>query len=247
MLRMRYAEHLSEDYADNIWRLFGSSVHGVIERIDSNESIKEERINVKYGNYTISGKADNYVEENGKRIIEDFKVTSAWSVVYNPEGKKEWHEQLNVYAWLWQKHGFEVDELRAITILRDHSSKEATRDNYPRCPVVTIKIPLWTLSEADRYVRERMMIHSQSEDLSDKNLPECTKEERWAKDDSFAVIEKGKKRATRVYPTMHEAIKLRAALEKDGKKVDIVERKGESVRCGRYCNVNGFCNQYRDM
>ena len=77
----------------------------------------------------------------------------------------------------------------------------------------------------------------------DGELPLCSDEDRWKREDTFRVVKKGRKRAIRVLPSLKEAEEFLGSNE-DGLSIEI--SKGESIRCGAYCNVAQFCNQYKE-
>ena len=76
-------------------------------------------------------------------------------------------------------------------------------------------------------------------------------EERWKKNDTWAVKKKGQKRAIRVLESEHEAEKYinwhdetdTAYIKKTDLEIEF--RCGEHTRCGNYCSVADFCNQYK--
>lgn len=240
MLRNRHSEDLTEDISENIWRLLGTSVHSVLERATGEDRIIEERLEINVNGKRVSGKTDVY--EANEKALQDYKVTSAWSIVYNPEGKKEWEEQLNCLAYLFRQAGFPVSSIRIVAILRDWSKTNAQKDqNYPQIPIVVIQMPLWLETEQLSYIKARIMAHSEVENEADDTIPECTPEERWATETTYAVFAKTNKTATRVLPTMEEATALASTL-KDG-RVEV--RHGEDKRCKDYCSVKNFCHYGR--
>jgi hypothetical protein len=181
--------------------------------------------------------------EKELKVIQDYKVTSVWSVIY---GKKEWEEQLNIYCWLLRKKGYEVEALRIIAILKDWTaSKLKDSDNYPRIPIAVVNIPLWTLEEQDKYVNERIRVHKEAEKLPDDKIPICSKEERWAKDDSYAIYKVGSLgKALRVFNNEAEAREFKDLMvdQNETLKLTIKLRRGESRRCTGYCSVAHLCN-----
>lgn len=244
MLKIRHAEEISEDVSDNIWKLLGSSVHSMIERAETKDSLVEQRLEMRVGTKTVSGKTDIYTSDH---CIQDYKVTSAWSVVYSPEGKTEWTNQLNVLALLYREAGFQVDRLQIIAILRDWSSTNAKRDsNYPQIPIVVIEITLWTKEEQIKYVTERVQIHSMVENIPDDNIPECSPEDRWQTETKFAVYKNANKRADKVCDSSIEA---QSYIDVQDKKHSwrFEVRPGEDKRCSQCCQVKQFCHYGRNL
>jgi hypothetical protein len=166
-------------------------------------------------------------------ILQDFKTTSSWSMK-NAADNESWRAQLNCYAEMLRRHSFEIAGLEIIAICRDWSKNEARRSpDYPQSQVAVVKIPLWTSEETVAYIRERVRMHQ----MARESLPFCTQEERWQKPDTYALIKKGAKRATKVYDN------LPAALEAEKPGYLIEERPGKPTRCLSYCNVLAFCEQ----
>jgi len=241
ILRKENDERISEDAADMLWSVLGTAVHKMFEDNEVEGHISEERLYAEVENWIISGAIDvQRGEENGKVTVLDYKCTSAWSVIY---GKPEWDKQLNFYAWLVEHcKDIKVGKLQIVAVLRDWQRKKAEVDShYPQAPIVMVDIPLWSFEERDAYVRGRVMIHQDAEfqRLTGETLPLCSDEERWKKEDSFAVKKSGNKRALRVFDSMEQA----EAYMKDGMEIEV--RKGKCVRCeDNYCKVAEFCDQY---
>jgi len=244
LLRQRHDVEIEEDITENIWSLLGSAVHEVLGRVDDKNRLIEERINIPVNGKVVSGKSDIY--EITEKCIQDYKVTSAWSIVFSPEGKKEWIEQLNVYAWLYRQLGFDVERLRIVAILRDWSKTKAQADSdYPQLQIKVIEIPLWSFDQQDMYVVDRVSLHQLFEPKEDDLIPCCTPEERWATADTWAIYKNGNKRAVKVCDTEEEASRL--ITEFDQKQTWRIEhRRGEDKRCKDYCSVNQFCNYYKE-
>lgn len=240
MLKIRHNEELSEDISDNIWRLLGSSVHSVLERVTDENRLIEERLEMTVLGKKISGKTDVYEAKDA--CIQDYKVTSAWSIVYSPDGKREWEEQLNCLAFLYRKAGFDVNSLRIVAILRDWSKTNALKDSsYPQIPIVVIPIPLWNLTTQTAYLLAQISEHSKYEFVEDDRIPECSSEERWASSDKYAVYKNSNKTATRVFDSETEAIEFIS-----GNSIYRIEKRpGIDKRCTEYCSVNKFCHYWK--
>lgn len=225
-LRQEHKEEIEEDVSDRIWALFGQVVHGILERANTTGMV-EQRLFGTVNEKIISGQFDHL--ENC--ILTDWKLTSVWAVVY---GKAEWGRQLNVLAYLCRLKGLEVKQLQIIALLRDWSKSKVEPDgNYPATQVVTIPIEMWTPERQTEYVNECLTAHF-------INLPQCSDEHRWKKDDTWAVMKKGRKSALRVLASEPEAIEWKEANGGD----DLVKRPGSFTRCESYCNVRQWCPNY---
>ena len=268
LMRQKHKDEIEIDAIDQIWSLFGTSVHSVLESSKQSEySTTEERIYTEVDGWKLSGAIDRQEvdKKDGSISIFDYKVTSVWSVIY---GKIEWERQLNCYAYLCEQsyHPIftpfanqkrKVKKLNICAILRDWNRREAEKKfDYPKTPIVVIDIPLWSQKERERYIRERINLHQSSQihyDL-DGQLPLCSEEEMWKKKDTFAVKKKGQKRALRVLDSEEEANKYiewhkktdSAYTPKYNGGYEIEFRLGEYNRCkGNYCSVAQFCNQFK--
>ena len=246
MLKKIYEPEITTDVSDRIWILLGQSVHNILERANESntESLTEQRMFVDIDRYKISGQADSIAIED--KILKDYKVTSVWSVISAlKDGKPEWEQQLNIYAYLYkQTFKQDVSALNIIAIMRDWNKSGMLRNkDYPKCSVAVIPIPLWSEQEQLDFIRERIDKHTDAEVIWDAlgELPKCTPEERWAKPDTYAVMKKGRKSALRLLPTEEQAKEYIG-----DQNLSIEFRKGLSTRCEGYCEVSQFCNQYRE-
>ena len=242
-LRHKYWEDLEQDASEMVWQLFGSAVHKVLEHGKDAHHLIEERLFTKLDGWTISGQMDlQEVYEDGI-VISDYKVTGAWSVMNE---KQDWHNQLNVYAWLIETvKKTKVKSAQIIAIVRDWSARE-TKENYPKSPVAVIEIPLWSFAEREAFVKSRIAKHNDAYFALQTNgeMPECTPEEMWERPTTYALVKAGNIRAKSVHPTLEEANLALASL-KDSKGYSLEVREGERVRCKSYCQVANFCNQYQ--
>jgi hypothetical protein len=239
-----------------VWALFGTAVHSVLENSkQSEDSITEERLYSTVSGWVLSGAIDRQEVKDDNITIVDYKVTSVWSVIY---GKPEWENQLNCYAYLVNdKHAFnksKVTNLKICAILRDWNRRDAERkEDYPKAPIVFVDIPLWDHEKASKYIINRMALHQEAQILADVHgdLGLCSSEEMWKKNDTWAVKKKGQKRALRVLDSEEQALKYiewhnetdKAYIKKTDLEIEF--RGGEYTRCGNYCSVADFCNQYK--
>lgn len=239
-LKQKHWNDLEQDASEMVWQLFGTAIHNILEGGRDKHHIVEERISLDFHGWKLSGAIDlQEVFEDGI-VINDYKVTSAWAVMNE---KSDWKNQLNIYAWLVEKaKGAHVKSLNIIAIVRDWTSRETNRENYPQSPIVTISIPLWSFEEREAYVKKRLDAHNGAYFAmnTESELPLCSSEDMWEKPESFAVIKHGNKRATSVHPTREEA---EEAIP-DGKYY-VAHRPGERTRCEKFCQVSKFCSQYQ--
>ena len=164
MMKDQYKDDISFDVIDNIWALFGTAVHHILESAKSETLIKEERLYADIDGWKLSGAIDQQeIDDDGINII-DYKVTSVWSVIYD---KQAWHEQLNCYAHLVEMNKDKpVKSLKICAILRDWQQRDAkNKQNYPQAPIVLVDIPVWNFNERDVYVRSRVALHKSATDM----------------------------------------------------------------------------------
>ena len=84
-LEKLHADELEEEAADNIFRLVGKAVHGILERAERS-AISEERLYMEIGGRRISGQMDRFHVVN--KHLSDHKVTTVWKV---KDGKADDH------------------------------------------------------------------------------------------------------------------------------------------------------------
>jgi len=243
ILRQQERDKIEVDAVDMIWPLLGTAVHHMLETSDPKGNVTmEERLFVSINGWTVSGQIDHQEEIGGMIHISDYKVTSVWSVIY---GKEDWVRQLNCYAQLVRMaKGRDVRSVRIIAILRDWQRREAQfKPDYPQSPVVSVDIPLWPEAEALSYMQDRVTMHQEAQAAWDTQeaVVECSDEERWTKPDTWAVVKKGARRATKVFDSNKGAINHALSL---GVQYSVQERKGGRTRCENYCSVADFCTQW---
>jgi len=237
---------------DMIFALFGTAVHSVLESGQSINVTKEQRLYDTVRGWKISGAIDQYESKGKDLIITDYKVTSVWSVMFD---KQEWVNQLNVYAYLLEKNKQRpVTNIKICAILRDWNRTQAKlKPDYPQHPVAYIDIPLWSMKDRTKYVNDRVTAHQDARQLFDleDQFVLCSDKERWAKEDKWAVIKKGNKKAFRVFDNQQDAEDLvydlsdKIDVDVHKRNHDIEFRKGEYTRCkSNYCAVADFCSQY---
>lgn len=225
-LKMKHWDELESDVSDMLWALLGSATHYILQKGAPKSSLSEQKIEVEKGGFAIVGVPDIYHDE----VLSDYKITSCYSFILGD--KPEWEQQLNVYAWLLEHCGFPVKKLEINAILRDWMKSKTISDDYPPIPFQMVDIPLWPKEKIDKYIEERVGLHS---------LPagECTSAEKWERPTVYALTKNGAKRATKLFDSLEEANK------NCDKGFSVITRPGICVRCQDYCIVNRFCGFYK--
>jgi hypothetical protein len=175
-------------------------------------------------------------------VLSDYKVTSAWSIVYGSR-LPHWTQQCNLYAHLLRENGIDVHRAQIVTFLRDWDRNKAKADyTYPQAPLLVLPIPLWESEACEEYIEQRLQWHILNEDLPDIALQHCTSEDVWEQPTKFACMKKDAKRATRVFDDEEEA----NAYVKANKGLEVTTRPGKRTRCLDYCSLAPFCTQYQN-
>jgi hypothetical protein len=267
VLQWKHDNEIIEDVADKVFSLLGRAVHQILEwGATGDQETPEERlfmeVEINGAKVMISGAMD-LQDDDGDGVVDisDYKVTSVYGFLAD---KAAWHNQLNCYAHLvryaqyrgiyergnWSlipRDGRDVSSLSIVAILRDWSSGKANSPDYPPAPIQTLEIPLWSAEAAAEYFDQRVRLHikSRSLDFAGRELPLCSKEERWEDDPKFAVMKEGNKRATAVFEDRDNALEfIRQSSEKNRAKLSVQEREGDPRRCaGDWCRVSRWCSQ----
>lgn len=232
-LEKTYATEISEDASDRIWSLLGQVVHGILERAET-DGVAERRLSITVEGWAVSGAMDRYCDGT----LQDYKVVTAYK--FKDGGvPKDYEAQLNIYSEILRQHGHPVNRAEIVGILRDWSKLEARRDpSYPQAQVLVREVPLWPAERAQKFIRERVILHQQAR----ISLPLCSAEDRWERPTKYAVMKEGAVRAVKLFDNRDEAIDYSI---KDNKYY-VEDRPGEAIRCSAYCPVAAFCTQYQD-
>ena len=229
LLSKKHHDVMVEDVSDRIWALMGQAVHHVLERSAEEHAVIEERFYMDVDGWKLSGAVDRLIPS--QKVIQDWKFVST----YKADGDESWTKQLNILRMLAKANNIEVDKLEIIAIFRDWQRAVAKRDqDYPQTIVKIISVPVWSDDEAMAYIRERIALH-QKADAGES--VECTDQERWKAQTTYALMKEGGKKATKVALTKEE-------LGEPAKGYEIVERKGGYRRCEEFCAVSQFCPQF---
>lgn len=241
ILFQRHKDEIVEDASERVYSLLGTSVHYILEKTKEGENqFKEERLYWNVGGDTISGKFDFY--DMAEEMLGDYKVTTIYK--YLMHDTENYKFQLLVYAWLLRKNGFPCKGGRIYQIFRDWQRSKAKFDkSYPQAPVNVIE---FYFNDDDFDLIEKKIIDKLNtvnicKELSDDDIPICSKENRWATDDKFAVMKNGRKSALRV---LNSRIDAENWMRENGGNY-IQERPAESRKCIDYCSCCEFCNFWK--
>lgn len=234
------------DCSDSLFSVFGISLDERVNRYTEDDEESQVKHEDKVDGITVVGKADIYIPE--KYQIIDTKVCGVDTLAFKDTLQK-WEKQQNTYAWQHRKRDKEVKELIIDCFFRDWKlSRAKVVKGYPSILYKEIKLPLWSFEEQEDYVKSQVEFHQM-------NPMACSDTDRWKKDDQYAVMEKGKKKALaankyidggseRIPFTRQDAIDwINRKGYQDKKGVYIEERKGACIRCDSYCRVRSVCDK----
>ena len=242
-LRKLHWDDIEEDVADKVWAIFGTAIHAVLELGKDENHVIEQRLHANVDGWDISGAIDLQRMEPDGVVVCDYKTTGAWAVMND---KKDWEQQLNIYAWLVEKvKKTPVKSLEIIAIIRDWSRRDAqVKEGYPEAPIKVIDVPLWSFEDRENFIKERVRLHSNASFALEtgSDLPECSPSEMWEKETVWAVRKVGNVRAKAV---CREEEVAKAMVEELGKGYEIEVRPGERTRCANFCQVKDFCEQWK--
>jgi len=256
-LKRRYWDQLEEESEKRIWALFGSALHKVLEPGRAGErGLRERRLALKVGEHVITVGLDSYEVE--EKWLADFKLTSVWSIVFG-DRVKEWEAQTNIYAEMLRCAGFPVEKITVEVFLKDWSRRELETDRkaaiqykrpctYPDKDWKSIPLRIWPTDEVLEFVKERIY---KLESALGAGIPaECSKDERWEKETTWAVFKGKNKRATKVFKeeskkeTRADA-EVWIAKQKKPDDYHIEDRSGKRVRCEQYCIAAQVCPHWK--
>ena len=236
-LKVKHEEEIEEDVSDRIFSLLGQTIHGILERSEKT-AIAERRLSIQVEGWKISGSMDRFARQDS--LLQDYKLTT----IYKTKGNKlpeEWVKQLNIYAEILRQNNEKVEKLEIVAIYRDWSKGGAERDaDHPQRQVEVFSVPLIPSEEVMEFIKKQVLLH---QDAGRGNYLPCTKKERWAKDDVWAVMKKGAARAVKL---CYDSESAKSMVDMLGTNHHIEFREGKSTRCDSYCNVSKFCKYYQE-
>lgn len=243
ILERRHDAEIERDVSDMVWMLFGTAVHGVLEKHEEGgNELKEQRIKIPFGDYVLSGQFDLYNDTT--KTVTDYKTASVWKIIFGDF--EDWRRQLLIYCYMLRKIGFDAQGGEIVAFLKDHSKRDAKiKPDYPQFPVKKVSFAFSDddFIECEQWLSDRFALISRAEKLPDDELPLCTPEERFNSGDKYAVMKKGRKTALRVMDSLEEAERWKSEHGGD----EIQKRPGEDKKCLDYCSACQFCSHYKEV
>jgi hypothetical protein len=268
VLTKRHSEEIVKDIAADVYRLLGQAIHFILREAAIHGELEKEGYKAEIRMFShfqmdgetivISGEPDIVGPD---MRIQDYKVVAVGQWLKGI--KDEWEKQVNGYAWLRSENGLVTTGLDISFILRDFKKDETIQEGYPQAGAQMVEARLWTYDEQKAWIYERAQLHLQSEYRMDDDLPHCTgydspNNEMWEQPEAWAVIREGGQRAAKLHrseelgkdvalASANADAKLRNEKLKKGEKPYLVtHRPGERRRCQSYCDVRGFCDQWKE-
>ena len=242
ILSDRHFDEIEVDAADQVWAVWGTAVHALLESQPDN-NFHEEYFKVQVSNSYVTGQVDSYDMENA--TIYDWKTASVWKVQF--ADFEDWRRQGMTYAWLLQQSGLEVKKCRFVALLKDHSKTKAKTDSsYPQSPVFIYEFDVTPEDMAetrDRILNKVLEIEAAYE-LEDDLIEPCSDDERWADGEKWAVMKNGRKTAIKLFDNEADADAMAGEM---GNAYYVEHRPAISRKCLDYCNCKEFCSFYHAM
>ena len=173
--------------------------------------------------------------------LGDLKQTSTFSF-RDPGKDHKYALQGSLYRWMMPDL-IKEDSMDIYEVYLNWERFKSLQDpnGYPNEPVIVKNIPLMSIKETDRYVRNKIKLIDELYDAPDDDIPECTDEELWRKPPVYKYYVDPDKRARSSgnFSTYAEA------QEKKHSKGDvgiIVEVKSKVGAC-KFCPALPACGQ----
>ena len=252
-LNKRHKNDVVRTPEQQIAAFIGSGVHLMFEESLKLQAVLEPEYSVERTVYDkiedrlITGKFDILWNE---RHLYDVKTARCWKKVFDPD-MVEWHEQLNIYALMLHNRGLDIRSINIIACYLDWDQKRSFRnEDYPQTRVVEYQLSLWPWEDTDKFLRSRINLMKEAENLNDEHLPFCTDEEMWVrnKEIEYAIMaSKDAGRALRVCSTLDEAKQYAAEKTTSLKPGAFIEvRKPIRKRCEDWCDAAPWCQQFKE-
>ena len=187
--------------------------------------------------YTVGGKYDMVADGE----LYDHKSTSAFSWLFGTRDDDH-QTQGSLYRWLNPQKIY-GNQIHINYIFTDWSRMQAkTNPKYPQKRVEEKHIPLLSVAETERWVKDRLTLIQRHWNDPEEKMPPCTDKELWRSEPAYKYYKDSTKisgRSTKNFDNKHEAEQFKA--EKGGVGV-VITIPGEAKACN-YCQVYDLCKQ----
>jgi hypothetical protein len=131
-------------------------------------------------------------------------------------------------------------------IFTDWSSMKAKQDkNYPNKRIAEKQFNLMTIPQTESFIKTIINKITALEDKPQSELPLCSREELWQKEDVWKYY-KDKNKTSRATKNFTNSAEAYTRLSKDGNTGVVIHYPGKAMRC-MYCDVVGVCDQAKDL
>lgn len=198
----------------------------------------EQRLYREIDGVVIAGKYD----QNFNGIIEDNKSTSVYGYMNGTNSKSHSH-QLSIYRWLNPDIVTE-DFGRIQYIFTDwQSSMARSNPKYPNNRVIEVKVPLLSISDTERLIRNKLHEIRTNSVLPERQLVHCTEEELWRSEPKYKYYSKEESYKAGKKSSKNFDNKIQAIQHKTAKGTGIVVTVPGKVKRCNYCEAFATCSQ----
>ena len=191
----------------------------------------EQRVNKKYGRWTITGKYDLIIDGT----LEDIKSTKVFTYL-KQTNKDKYALQGSLYQWL-NPDKITDTNMRINYLFTDWDVNKSKSDpNYPRLPIITQKIPL---VDAQLFLKNKIRELDKYYDKDEIDLPPCNDSELWRDSPTWKYYANQEStKATKNFDSEYEAKRHLAE-----KRKGVVRYVPGKVRACLYCPAFSICTQ----
>lgn len=241
-----YIEHV---WKDDVARTNGLKALGYPQK--TIDKIVVNPTKVKKGDIPIYTEKTGYKDVNGYMFrgtadvifngrLGDYKKTSTFSYADAAKNKK-YALQGSLYRWMMPDL-IKDDSMEIYEMYEDWVRFKATDPAfYPMDTIVTKTIPLMSVKETDKYVKNKIKMIEDLWDAPDDKIPECTDEDLWRKPPVFKYYKNLEKRerSSGNFTDINDAYAKKQA---DGNVGVVVEVKS-TVKACKFCAARPVCGQ----
>ena len=187
--------------------------------------------------------------------LYDIKTCKVWKRIFDPTNE-EWTEQLNLYHYLLGLRGVVVKKIYVIAHYMDWIESQMVRDKeYPRAAIEQFEIEIWPKERQENYLHDRLALHKSCEEISDDELPVCSRKERWERHPGGATVmyailkSRSANRAINngVFDSLDAALERFKSNPKGITSESVIEcRYAVPKKCLKWCAACNFCDWYID-